>query len=140
MRTDAARAVHTPLRTPVLGRLESWRDQAACLHSDLPASTWDDHLDGTVRETETETERHSRHLDAARVCATCPVRGECALDVRPDDAGIRAGCLVGADTCVSCGRVMTRTRWVKNAPAGTRWHGAHGKCQPCTRRAYRERA
>jgi len=78
VRTDTARVVHTPLRTPDLGRVESWESQVHC-RGPL-AYLWDDSLDG---EFESPQARRARHRKAAQVCATCPALQACAAAVTP---------------------------------------------------------
>jgi len=129
VKTDTARAVHTPLRTPEVGGPESWESQVHC-RGPL-AWMWDDHLDGA--HSETPQERRARHRKAQAVCATCPALQACAAAVTPQDAGVWAGRLVGADQCTDCGFPMTRHH-TRRQP-GTRRHAAHGRCQSCFKHA-----
>jgi len=128
VRTDTARVVHTPLRTPELGGVESWELQAHC-RGPL-AYLWDDHLDG---EFESPQARRARHAKATAVCATCPAMQACAAAVTPQDAGVRAGRLLGADQCTDCGFPMTRHQTPRRP--GTRRHAAHGRCHSCFKHA-----
>ena len=45
----------------------------ACVRSELPASTWDFHIEG-----ETHADRMSRHRIAQDVCRECPLHQMCA--------------------------------------------------------------
>ena len=113
MKTDPARAVHTPLRTPEAGGPESWELQVHC-RGPL-AYLWDHSLDG---ERESPQARRARHRKAQAVCATCPALQACAAAVTPQDAGVRAGRLLGDNRCTA-------------RRPGTPRHAAHGRCHSC---------
>jgi len=129
VRTDAARAVHIPKHLLATLTAESWEVQAHCRGP--AAHLWDDNLDGAGSET--PLERRARHAKAAAVCATCPALQACAAAVTPQDAGIWAGRLVGADQCIDCGFPMTRHQTPRRP--GTRRHAAHGRCHSCFKHA-----
>ncbi len=129
MRSDAARAVHVPKHLLATLTAESWEVQAHCRGP--RAWWWDDHLDGA--HSETPEERRARHRRAIEVCATCPALQACAAAVTPQDAGVRAGKLLGTDQCSDCGCPMTR-RHARRQP-GTRRHAAHGRCHSCFKHA-----
>ena len=98
--------------------------------------------DATI-EGESETQRRSRHAMALRICATCPIRQDCAASVDPQhDDGIRGGKVLpiisdkkrrsaypeglitdllglAPKACPECGRPMSDS----NAPRHRkRWH------------------
>ncbi len=145
MRTDTARAVHTPLRTPELGREESWELQAYC-RGPL-AYLWDYSLDG---EFESPLARRARHRKAAQVCATCPAQGACAaqstVTKRPE--GVWAGTLIGGSRplmvpgrpCLRCERPLLPGKSHKPLPAGWVRHSARGYCHTCLKNYYRQGA
>jgi len=125
MRSDAARAVHVPKHLLATLTAEPWEVEAHCRGP--RAWWWDDHLDGA--HSETPQERRARHRRAQAVCATCPAFQACAAAVTPQDAGVRAGKLLGTDQCSDCGCPMTRNHTPQQP--GTRRHAAHGRCQSC---------
>jgi len=146
VRTDTARVVHTPLRTPDVGGVESWELQVHC--RGLLAWMWDDHLDGS--HSETPKERRARHRKAAEVCATCPARSACALAASqtPRAEGIWAGTLIGGSRplmvpgrpCLRCERPLLPGKSHKQLPDGWVRHSAHGYCHPCLKNYYRQGA
>lgn len=78
-----------PFPIPVVGL--GWQARAACLAAvdagEVPASTWDDHVDGERRG-----DRELRHHLAAGYCAACPVAEACLTDyARGYGGGFRAG-------------------------------------------------
>jgi hypothetical protein len=65
--------------------MPSYPTDAACAHSHLPPSTWDDEVAG-----ETDQQKERRIATAQAVCGTCPVADLCHAR-RYEGGGVRAG-------------------------------------------------
>jgi len=143
VKTDTARAVHIPKHLLDTLTAESWEVDAHC-RGPL-AYLWDDSLDG---EFESPQARRTRHRKAAEVCATCPVRSDCATAATQTARaeGVWAGTLIGGSRplmvpgrpCLRCERPLLPGKSHKPLPAGWVRHSAHGYCHPCLKNYYRE--
>lgn len=115
---------------PVVGL--AWQRDAACRRAVaagiVPASLWDDHVDGESRRRRTD-----RHRTAATYCAACPVADQCLADASYG-GGLRGGHVLPDDsdyrTSEPAAEARTRARRTRpdcGTPGGKAAHLRRGE-------------